>query len=135
MKKKTLIILVILTIGQIVFILMPNRLLNKEVEKVEYKEEEIKNKKMFAFLINENGNGEYIEDKDRDSWPDPSQYVYAKTECYDGEGSPLKLSETINFNEDTSTATITTKTTLYCRLYFDKANDAETTIINKSEKG
>ncbi len=133
MKKKLLIIgICLLIIGEGIFLFIPFKKLNDDVEKVTYTENEIKNNKMFAYLMYNNEKSSYEEITDRTNWPDIETHAYVKAECYDGDGVKQKTVDVFNFNEDTFTATMTTNTTLYCYLYFAKTEDALGLIIKNS---
>ncbi len=111
-----------------------NKKLNVNV--VKYTEKDIlSSNKTFAFMIYDEEKQTYTESASRASWPSKEEYAYTRSECYDGEGNVLIPKDVFNFNEDTLTATITSGTTLYCRLFFDKTTDAEALIIATSEKG
>ncbi len=73
---------------------------------------------MFAILL-EQDNGIYIETSDS-KWPD-STYTFnqEKSGCVDNNGVALDKS-VLTFDIDTRIALVTTNTTTYCYLYFDK---------------
>ena len=126
--KKVIIIIIILMSIEIGYIMIPIKYSDK-IEGVNYSKKEIKNAEI-AFMIND---GEGYNESSDDKWPDKEKYAFSKYECYDDKDA--LLSGSLNFNEDTRTATIKTTKTIYCRLYFDKTSDAEALIIATSEKG
>ena len=87
---------------------------DKDINKVNYKEQEnIKTNSTLAYYL----DGEPQEN--RNKWPtDSPDIAYYKAECYDENDSPIESSEVVSFNYEDHTATITTKKTVYCALYF-----------------
>ncbi len=129
MKKKiVIIILIILTILESAYILNPIGILTNKVEKVKYESKE--KPKMLAYMLGD-GTGGYTETVSNE-WPDVGAYAYYKAECYNGQGKLVDAREVLDFNEDTYTAKIKTKTSLYCYLYFDSTLEAVDMIIKNS---
>ena len=105
---------------------------NKEIDKIETKEEtkEIKDNNTLAIMIKGKNETEY-KPSESNTWP-TGDYKYAGSLCIGNDGREIKESEVISFNNDNHTATITTKDTIYCYLYFVEGEDAVTRILSKS---
>ena len=101
---------------------------NKEIDKIETKEEtkEIKGNNTFAIMLKGKEDNTY-KPSDKNTWPE-SPYKYAGSLCIGNDGRDIEESEVISFNNDNHTATITTKDTIYCYLYFVEGEDAVTRI-------
>ncbi len=114
MKKIIIkIVLILLIIIEGIYLILPNHKFIDKIEQVLYENNNINNKSTLAYYL----NGESQED--RNTWPTESQnIVYEVAECYDENNSPIKASEIVSFNYENHTATITTKKTVYCSLYF-----------------
>ena len=105
---------------------------NKEIDKIETKEEtkEIKGNNTLAIMVKSKDGKEYTP-SDTNTWP-TGEYKYAGSLCIGNDGRDIEESEVISFNNDNHTATITTKDTIYCYLYFTEGEDAITRIESKS---
>ncbi len=75
------------------------------------------NDKSLAIWIQET-NGEWHEAEDRSKWPDPSTHGFVGAECTDSEGHDIDWEKVLTFSLADKTATIKTKQTTYCTLYF-----------------
>ena len=109
MKKKIIIgILIIIEIG-LIMINYNTTLINKEIDKIETKEEtkEIKGNNTLAIMVKSKDDTEYTP-SDKNSWP-TGEYKYAGALCIGNDGRDIEESEVISFNNDNHTATITTK--------------------------
>ena len=72
----------------------------------------------------EEGDFEYYPEKGT-TWPDYTKYTYVGTKCVDASNKDIADStKYVNFDESDNTATITTKQTIYCTLYFGKGRPA-----------
>ncbi len=130
MKKKVFnVILIILTIGMIYegysyFNTNPNTKVLEDIKTVDV----LNNKdKTLSIKVQSGGENdfEWYEPEDRSKWPDKAQYTYVGTKCEDASGADVGDTKPyVTFNENTYTATITTKKTIYCTLYFGKGRPA-----------
>ena len=138
MKKRVLnIIVVIITIGIIYeaysyFNMKPN---NKVLENIKIVDKFDKNDKSLSIMIQNDGisDGEteygWHEAEDKSKWPDLTKYSYAGTECTDASGAKVdNPRQYLQFDEVNKEATITTKKTIYCTLYFGKGRPALETL-------
>ena len=128
MKKKIIIgILIIIEIG-LIMINYNTSLSNKEIDKIETKEEtkEIKGNNTLAIMVKSKNDTEYTP-SDTNTWP-TGEYKYAGSLCIGNDGREIEEDEVISFDNDNHTATITTKDTIYCYLYFAEGEDAVTRI-------
>ncbi len=64
---------------------------------------------------------------DKNTWP-TGDYKYAGSLCVGNDGRDIEESEVISFDNSSHTATITTKDTIYCYLYFAEGENAITRI-------
>ena len=135
MKKIVKVIVMVLILMEGVFVHLTFKsfsMRNETIENVNYKSSETEeNKKLFAYLLDD-GKGNYSEPDERESWPDPSNSVYIKSICYDGDGTELKATDVVTFNESTFQATVNTSTTLYCYMYFSPSETPLSIIVRKS---
>ncbi len=101
---------------------------NKEIDKIETKEEtkEIRENNTLAIMVKSKDATEYTPSKEN-TWP-TGDYKYAGSLCVGNDGREIEEDEVISFNNDSHTATITTKDTIYCYLYFAEGEDAVTRI-------
>ena len=125
MKKIIIGILIIIEIGLII-INYNTTLSNKEIDKIETKEEEIKGNNALAIMIKGKNETEYKPSKSN-TWP-TGEYKYAGSLCIGNDGREIEEDEVISFDNASHTATITTKDTIYCYLYFAEGEDAVTRI-------
>ena len=135
MKKKIIIgILIIIEIG-LIMVNYNTTLSNKEIDKIEAKEEtkEIKGNNTLAIMVKSKDGKEYTP-SETNTWPE-SPYKYAGALCIGNDGRDIEESEVISFDNASHTATITTKDTIYCYLYFAEGEDAVTRILSKSASG
>ena len=107
-KKTTIIkILIILVIGVIFFAYKNDRKLYKE---------EINRNKMFAIMI-EKGDGKYIEYRSK-KWPEYGyKYNKEKTKCVDRDRKDI--GNIIEYDARINEATMKSRRSAYCTLYFD----------------
>ncbi len=135
MKKVVKVIVMVLILMEGVFVHLTFKsfsMRNETIENVNYKPSEAEeNKKLFAYLLDD-GNGNYSEPEERESWPDPSNSVYIKSICYDGDGTELNATDVVTFNESTFQATVNTSTTLYCYMYFSPSETPLSIIVKNS---
>ena len=124
MKKKIIIgILIIIEIG-LIMINYNTTLSNKEIDKIETKEEtkEIKGNNTLAIML-KSKDGEKYTPSDTNTWP-TEEYKYAGSLCIGNDGRDIEEDEVISFDNASHTATITTKDTIYCYLYFAEGENA-----------
>ena len=95
---------------------------NKTLDKYVFGSRELKNTNLFAVMI-EDENGEYKESSS-DTFPG-YEYFYnqAKSSCMDNTGKPI--ADSLLYNQDTKTASITVSDTSSCYLYFDMWRDLD----------
>ncbi len=136
MKKKIIIGLeIILIIMEVGFLVIGNKEEEvKGIETVGY-QEKIKTNKTFAYMMYNDETKDYDEDPNRTEWPALDDYAYVKSVCYDGEGNVLKTSEVLKFDRASFTASVSTKTTLYCYLYFAPAYTPLGAFLKNSTEG
>ncbi len=124
MKKKVLnILVVILTISIIVegFICFKNIKNNKVLEDIKTVDIFDNKDKTLSIMVQDPTTFEYHEDSSRTSWPKKDEYMYAGSKCTDVNDKDLgDTTPYLKFDESNYTATITTKKTIYCTLYFAK---------------
>ena len=129
MKKKALnIIIVILTIGMVYeiysyFNMKTNNKVLEDIKTVDILDN--KNKTISIMVQNgEEGDFEYYPEKGT-TWPDYTKYTYVGTKCTDDAGTNVEdTKQYVQFDEVNNEATITTKKTIYCTLYFGKGRPA-----------
>ncbi len=121
MKRKILNILVfIITFGIIYeaysyFNLKPNTKVLKDIKTVDI----FDNKDKALSIMIQQEDYTYKEDTSRTAWPSTTEYLYSGAKCTDKDGKDIEdTSSYISFEETSHTATITTKKTIYCTLYF-----------------
>ncbi len=126
MKKKIIlrsivIILIILNVFVMYLISKPNDN-NKVLEDI--KVVDLKNNKSIAIMVQDTNTEEWHEADNRDSWPSPSTHGFVGAECTDSDGATLEWEKVLTFSLANQTATIKTKQTAYCTLYFAKGEPA-----------
>ena len=83
-----------------------------------------KNKAISIMVQNPNNEEQWDEYDDRSKWPDPKTHGFVGAECTDSEGKEEKWEDVLTFSLTDKTATIKTKQTSYCTLYFAKGEPA-----------
>ena len=120
MKRKILISLITISIlleGVFIYHLFsPTN--NKELEEVNTKDLSSNDKSLAIMVQNEDDSWE--EAKDRSKWPSKEDYGYMGAECTDSDGAKIDVSTILKFDLNTYHATIDTKNSIYCTLYFAK---------------
>ncbi len=111
---------------------------NKTLDKYVFGSSDLKNTNLFAIMI-EDKNGEYKEST-TDTFPG-YEYFYnqTKSSCMDMAGKPI--ADSLLYNQDTKTASITVGDTSSCYLYFDNWKSGDSTagenfaqyLINEGE--
>ncbi len=128
MKKKVLnILVVILTISIIVegYICFKNVKNNKVLEDIKTVDIFDNKDKTISIMVQDPTTFEYQSDTSRTSWPQKTEYIYAGTKCTDASGTDVgDTTPYLKFDESDYTATITTKKTIYCTLYFANGRPA-----------
>ncbi len=130
MKKKVFnVILIILTIGMIYegYSFFNIKQDNKVLEDIKTVDVFNNKDKTLSIKVQSGGENdlEWYEPEDRSKWPSKSDYMYVGTKCEDANGTDVGDARPyVAFNENTYTATITTKKTIYCTLYFGKGKRA-----------
>ena len=127
MKRKIInILVVILTIGVIYeissyFIMKQKSEVLQDIKTVDIFE----NKDKALSIMIQQSDYTYKEDTSRNAWPSTSEYLYSGAKCTDKEGKDIgDTTSYISFEETNHTATITTKKTIYCTLYFANGRPA-----------
>ncbi len=113
--------IIMLIIAIIIISNIPKLLIKRQTEVLpEVKLKEIEKSKSFAIMVpNEKGDG--YTSYSGNEWPkDEDDYYYVKSECIDNNGNIVN--DAIKYNEEDNTATLTSNSTIYCTLYFDKYN-------------
>ncbi len=132
--RKKIDIIIFLSVVIIGIIISYNNNIKNNNEVKELTETEVntlKNNKNLAIMLRDDASGEYSEMGSRDAWPEYPNYIYMKAECDDGSGAKLVGTDVINYDEQNNKLTMTTKTTMYCTLYFAPTNDAFTLLAEK----
>ncbi len=128
MKRKILNILVIILTISIIFescMCFKNIKNSKVLEDIKTVDIFDNKDKTLSIMLQNPTTFEYEEDTSRTKWPDYSEYLYAGTKCTDIKGNDIgDTTPYIQFDESDNTATITTKKTIYCTLYFAKGRPA-----------
>ena len=119
--RKEVIIILIMAVT-IMGISLEKKILKNNIEEKE-------NKKAFAIMISNEKNDGYVEFKENIRWPD-SRYKYKEAKCVDIEGKAKN--NIVTFDHTNWHAVVETDETVYCTLYFDKANPA--IVVELTEK-
>ncbi len=85
---------------------------------------DLKNDKSIAIMVQDTNTDEWHEADNRDSWPSPTTHGFVGAECTDSEGATIDWEKVLTFSLANKTATIKTKQTAYCTLYFAKGEPA-----------
>ncbi len=136
MKNKVFnIILVILTIGMIyeIYSYFNMKQDNKVLEDIKIVDVFDNKEKALSIKVQNGGTNDFTwYDGDGTIWPDKNQYTYVGTKCTDKDNKDIGDTKPyVNFNETSYTATITTKKTIYCTLYFGKGRPALEVLDNQ----
>ena len=128
MKRKILNVLVVVLTISIIFesyMCFKNIKNSKVLEDIKTIDVFNNKDKTLSIMIQDPDTFEYEEDTSRTKWPDYSEYLYTGSKCTDIKGNNLEdTTPYIQFDESDNTATITTKKTIYCTLYFAKGRPA-----------
>ena len=120
MKRRILIILITISLlfeGAFIYHLF-TPINNKSLEEVNTKDLSSNYKSIAIVLQNEDDSWE--EATDRSKWPSKEDYGYMRAECTDSDGAKIDVSTILKFDLMTYHATIDTKNSIYCTLYFAK---------------
>ena len=123
MKKKIILklIVVLVTIGIIYEgygMIREFTTSSRILEEVNTKDLSSNDKSIAIVLQNEDDSWE--EATDRSKWPSKEDYGYMGAECTDSEGASIPSENILKFDLNTYHATIDTKNSIYCTLYFAK---------------
>ena len=90
---------------------------------------EVKKDKRMAIMV-QSGDGykEYVSEDD--AWPG-SEYVFKKAECVDNAGN--RVEDIVTFDNETRKATVKSKKTVYCTLYFDEKPKVTINILREKD--
>ena len=132
MKKKLTVLLILLLITSeiITLSLIFKKENNTILEDIEIANKFNNKKQMISIKVENDDDYEYHEYEDKTKWPDKTKYTYAGSLCTDWGGNNINES-IIKFDEVNYKATITTKKTAYCTLYFTKGKPALTVLKDK----
>ena len=83
-------------------------------------QELISNNKSIAIMVQDSETDNWHEATDRDSWPSPTTHGFVGADCTDIDGKEIDYTSILQFNLSTYHATIDTKNSIYCTLYFAK---------------
>ena len=126
MKKKIFLITTIFLLGLVIvnesYSLI--KTLNNKTVLEEVRIVNLKNDKSIAIMVQDTNTDEWHEADNRDSWPSPKTHGFVGAECTDSEGDTLKWEDILTFDLTKQIATIKTKQTAYCTLYFAKGEPA-----------
>ncbi len=122
MKKKiilnsVIVTLIIINSFVIYLLVVPND--SKRLEKV-YIKNIFSSDKSIAVWVQDAEEEEWHEASNRDSWPSPTTHGFVGAECTDSDGAEIDYHNILQFNLSTYHATIDTKNSIYCTLYFAK---------------
>lgn len=124
MKKKIILrSIIILVIGFIIYESHSIMIMLKNSHKIEEVKpiNTLKNSdKSIAIMVQDNETEEWHEAENRDSWPSPTTHGYVGAECTDSDGAEIDYTNILKFDLTTYHATIDTKNSIYCTLYFAK---------------
>ena len=126
MKKKLILNSVIVTliiINSFVIYLLAKPDDSKRLEEVNTKDL-LSNNKSIAIMVQDSEGDEWHEADNRDSWPNPTTHGYVGAECTDSDGKEINAYDILKFDLSTYHATIDTKNSIYCTLYFAKGEPA-----------
>ncbi len=128
MKRKILNILVVILTVSIIFesyMCFKNIKNSKVLEDIKTVDIFDNKDKTLSIMVQNPTTFEYEEDTSRTQWPDYGEYLYTGSKCTDIKGNNLgDTTPYIQFDETDNTATITTKKTIYCTLYFANGRPA-----------
>ena len=128
MKRKILNILVVILTVSIIFesyMCFKNIKNSKVLEDIKTVDIFDNKDKTLSIMVQNPTTFEYEEDTSRTQWPDYGEYLYTGSKCTDIKGNNLgDTTPYIKFDETDNTATITTKKTIYCTLYFANGRPA-----------
>ena len=127
MKKKIILklIVVLVTIGIIYEgygMIKEFTVSSRNLEEINTKDLSSNDKSIAIVLQNEDDSWE--EATDRSKWPSKEDYGYMGAECTDSDGAKIDVSTILKFDIMTYHATIDTKNSIYCTLYFAKGEPA-----------
>ena len=132
--RKKLDIIIFLSVVIIGIIISYNKNIknNNEVKEIRQLQiNELKDNKNLAIMVKSASENEYTPMKSRDTWPEYPKYLYIRAECDDGNGSKIVGTDILNYDETTNKITMTTKTTMYCTLFFAEPGDAYSLIVKQ----
>ena len=126
MKKKlilnsVIVMLIIINSFVIYLLVKPND--DKRLEEVNINNI-ISNDKSIAIWVQDSEGEEWHEADNRDTWPSPTTHGYVGAKCTDSDGKKIDVHDILQFNLSTYHATIDTKNSIYCTLYFAKGEPA-----------
>ena len=121
---KSIIIILILIEGVSLYLLYrPNN--NKLLEDIKTKEIPNSKDRVLAIKVQDADTFEYKDATTTADWPSSTTHYYYGTSCVDETGQDLgNTKQIVEFDDTTNTATITTKKTVYCTIYFAYKKDA-----------
>ncbi len=124
MKKDKILTIIIIIVGILILGESYNiiRTLNTKPNKIEEIETNniLSNDKSIAIWVQDSEDDEWHEADNRDSWPSPTTHGFVGAECTDSDGKEIDYTNILHFDLSTYHATIDTKNSIYCTLYFAK---------------
>ena len=127
MKKKVLIVIILTLISLIIInetkeiiVRLSNKQDVEDIKTVDI----LKNKKQSIAVMVQQDDNTWRAAENRNAWPSSSNYGFAGSKCYDGNGALVESSDIIKFDLNTYIATINTTNSIYCTLYFAKGRNA-----------
>ena len=122
MKKKLLITIIGIEFIILMISFIPIKNNNSKVLQEVKTENKENNKNTLAIMLRGKDSEEYTP-SESNTWPG-GDYKFVKAECMDKDGSELNYYSIIDFDDENNTATITTKDTVYCYMYFAEGMNA-----------
>ena len=127
MKKKiflrVLISLLVIVLGYESYLYGKDLSISNKPSEVSTKDIISKNKSI-AIMVQDSETDNWHEATDRNSWPSPTTHGFVGAECTDSDGASIDYTNILQFNLSTYHATIDTKNSIYCTLYFAKGRPA-----------
>ena len=80
----------------------------------------LSNNKSIAIMVQDAETEDWHEADNRDTWPSPTTHGFVGAECTDSDGAEIDYTNILKFDLNTYHATIDTKNSIYCTLYFAK---------------
>ena len=118
-----IIIVGVLILGESYNIIRTLNIKPNKIEKIQTNNT-LSNDKSIAIWVQDNEGEEWHESDNRDTWPSPTTHGFVGAECTDSDGKEIDYTNILHFDLSTYHATIDTKNSIYCTLYFAKGEPA-----------